>query len=129
MSSHCLRIADVHSLQWHLHIINNSTFTHSSYMTQKTSCFTTHIKSMQYEDNFSPWQKKIFDYEITHHSLSLKPDHINHIQVYSESFNSPHCEHFELFHHEFMQSDHDMNIVAVIILLLNDKSLVKKLRR
>jgi hypothetical protein len=48
--------------------------------------------------------------------------------VYPGSFNPPYREHFELFRHRFGKAGRDMNTIAAIVLPLDNKSLVKKLR-
>jgi hypothetical protein len=94
-------------------------------MASETRGLATYINDIHYGDSFVP-QKEIFDYGIAHRPPCLKYGCINRILVYPGCFNPPHRGHFELLCHGF-KSGHDMNIIAAIILPLDDKVLVKKL--
>jgi hypothetical protein len=48
--------------------------------------------------------------------------------VYPGSFNPPYYRHFKLLRHRFGEAGRDMNTIIAIVLLLNNESLVKKLR-
>lgn len=87
-----------------------------------------YIESIHYGDDFTSWGRKIFDYGITHRSPSLESGRINRILVYPGSFNPPYRRHFGLLCHGFLEGSRDMNMVAAIVLPLDDESLVKKLR-
>jgi hypothetical protein len=65
-------------------------------MTTETSCLTTYIASIHYRDDFLSRRGKIFDYEITHDSPTLRPGRINRILMYPGPFNPPHRGLFEL---------------------------------
>jgi len=96
-------------------------------MAPKYSPLATYIESIHYGDDFPYSRGPIFDYGITHPSPTLRSDRINSILVYPGSFNPPHRGHFELLRHGFMKSGRDMNIIAAVVLPLDDESLVKKL--
>jgi hypothetical protein len=97
-------------------------------MAPEIRCLATYIKNMHYGDDFIPRKKEFFDYGIAHRSPCLKFGRINRILVNPGFFNPPHRGHFELLYHGFMESVCDMNIMVAIVLLLDDESLVRKLR-
>ena len=76
----------------------------------------------------SSLQKRVFDYGICHRLVRLKADRINHVLVFPGSFNPPHRGHQELLSHAYSQcqSRTGLNVVAAIILPLDDASLTKK---
>ncbi len=96
-------------------------------MASKTRNLATYIERIHYGDDFDPFRGKIFDYGIAHRSPYLEFGRMNRILVYPGSFNPPHRGHFELLRHGFGQSGRDMNIIAAIVLPLDDDSLMRKL--
>lgn len=96
-------------------------------MEPKTRCLAPYIESIHYGDSRTPFSKQIFDYGITHRSPSLKFGCINRILVYPGSFNPPHLAHVEILRNGFTKSGRDMNIIAAIILPLDDEYCKRKL--
>jgi hypothetical protein len=68
---------------------------------------------------------KIFDYGITHFPPLLRRNR-SRILFYPGSFNSLHRGHRALLEHGFGQNGEDVNIIAAIILPLDDESLGRK---
>lgn len=94
-----------------------------------SKCLETYIKQIRYGDDFPHSQRVIFNAGSTHHSPILKAGCINRILLYPGSFNPPHLGHFELLRHGFWRSGRDMNLVAAIVVPLDDNSLRFKFRR
>ncbi|KAI9668926.1 MAG: hypothetical protein M1829_005238 [Trizodia sp. TS-e1964] len=68
----------------------------------------------------------VFNASTTHPQPMLRSDRPNKILLYPDSFNPPHLGHFELLRHGFFKSGADMNLIAAIVLPLNDSSLERK---
>ena len=90
----------------------------------KTGSLADYIRQIHYGDYSF---ERIFDYGITHRPPQLRSDRINRILLYPGSFNPPHRGHLELLHHGFTKSGRDFNIVAAMVLCLDDEALIKKL--
>jgi hypothetical protein len=80
-------------------------------MALEIRCLATYIKSIHYRDDFAPWQNRIFDYGITHHSPSLKSGRISRILIYPRSFNPPYYKHFKLLYYRFEKGGRNINII------------------
>ena len=59
-------------------------------------------------------------------SVELDIDRVNHILLYTGSFNPPHRGHLAVLEHAFGQMSRELNIVAAIIIPISDESLKKK---
>lgn len=88
----------------------------------KTSSLADYIEQINFPDYYF---NVVSDYGLTHRPLQLRSDRINHILVFPGSFNPPHLAHLELLRYGLTKSGCDLNIVAAIILFLDDKSLVE----
>jgi hypothetical protein len=97
-------------------------------MAPKTKSLAAFIESIHYGDGFSPCREEVFDYGVTHYVPRLETGRINRILIYPGSFNPPHRGHFELLSHGFWKSGQDMNIVAAMIIPLDDEKLTEKLK-
>jgi len=93
---------------------------------QKPSYLSYYIEHALYVEEGAVFQKPIFDPGICHTPPDLKPNCINHILLYPGSFNPSHLGHVALLNHG-MSAGHDLNIIAAIIVPLDDKSLDRKL--
>ncbi|KAL8988115.1 MAG: hypothetical protein Q9169_008610 [Polycauliona sp. 2 TL-2023] len=71
---------------------------------------------------------RIFDRGICHTSPILHSGRCNRILMYPGSFNPPHHGHLELLQHAFGDCGSDLNVIAAIIVPLNDNSLERKTR-
>lgn len=69
---------------------------------------------------------RIFDYGFAHTAPSLEKDQLNRILVYPGSFNPPHIGHRDLLDYAFHNSSRDLNVIAAIILPLDEDSLARK---
>lgn len=88
----------------------------------KTSSLEDYIRQIHYGDYCF---ERIFDHGLSHRPPQLRSDRINRILVHPGSFNPPHLGHLELLRHGFTYSGRDYNIVAAIVVFLDDKSLIK----
>lgn len=92
-------------------------------MEQMSSCLSTYIEQVLYGHDYPRSRNKIFDRGIYQFSPILEHGRINRILFYPGCFNPPHLGHLELLRHGFMESGRDLNIVAAIVLPLDDESL------
>ena len=93
---------------------------------RNTAGLERYISKIYYGRSFP--QERIFDYGITHRPPMLVSDRSNRILLYPGSFNPPYLGHQELLRHGFSRSGSDLNIIAAIVLPLDDASLIPKLR-
>lgn len=87
-------------------------------------CLSTYIAKVHYGTSFG--HETIFDYGLAHISPYLKRDQINRILVYPGSFNPPHVGHQASLSYAFNNSGCGLNLIAAIILPLDDNSLIMK---
>ena len=76
----------------------------------------------------SPPLNQIFGYGPAHYQPVLRTGRVNRILLYPGCFNPPHLGHYELLRKAFWGSGRDMNLVAAIVVPLDDALLRAKLR-
>jgi hypothetical protein len=96
-------------------------------MERNTADLGCYVSRIHYGRSFLI-QERIFDYGIMHRPPMLVSDRSNRILVYPGSFNPPHLRHQELLCHGFSRSRSDLNIIAAIVLPLDDASLISKFK-
>lgn len=98
-------------------------------MERSTTGLGSYISAIHYGDSASAlFEERIFDYGITHRPPQLVSDRCNRILLYPGSFNPPHLGHQELLRHAFSRSGSDLNIIAAIVLPLDDTALAWKFK-
>ena len=95
-------------------------------MGRKTADLGHYIAISHYGDSM-PFSHRVFDQGITHPRPRLERDRTNRILLYPGSFNPPHRGHEALLQQAFAGSK-DINVIAAIILPLDDDSIEKKCR-
>ncbi|KAF2252758.1 hypothetical protein BU26DRAFT_208745 [Trematosphaeria pertusa] len=95
-------------------------------MDHKTADLGSYIESSHYGHFVSFNRGRVFDQGITHLRPQLESDRTNRILLYPGCFNPPH-RHEALLQHAFANSQ-DINIIAAIILPLDDDSIEAKCR-
>ncbi len=95
-------------------------------MPPKSRSLATYIERIHYGDHFCYGRERIFDYEFSHTSSLVIPGRINRILLYPGSFNPSHLSYLALLSHTFAESGGDLNIIAAIVLPLDDSSLTRK---
>ena len=98
-------------------------------MPSTTAALSPYIGKIIYEYEYNEGRfprEHIFDYGIAHGAPVLERGHTNRILVYPGSFNPPHNGHVALLRQALHNSGSDLNIIAAIILPLDDDSLEKK---
>lgn len=97
------------------------------HMSTKTICLEPYIlECYQGRTSSGYLLELVFDRGITHYPPSLRSDRTNRILIYPGCFNPPHHGHLELLRHGFAKSGY--NIVAAIVIPLDDNKLVSKSR-
>ena len=79
-----------------------------------------------YNEGYFP-QGRIFDYGIAHQAPAIERGQTSRILVYPGAFNPPHNGHSALLHQALTKSGRDANIIAAIILPIDDERLKSKL--
>ena len=101
-------------------------------MPSTTAALSPYIEKIIYEYECNEGRfprERIFDYGIAHEAPVLERGHTNRILVYPGSFNPPHNGHVALLRQALNNSGSDVNIIAAIILPLDDNSLHSRLAR
>ncbi|EXJ86726.1 hypothetical protein A1O3_03679 [Capronia epimyces CBS 606.96] len=98
--------------------LNRTTINHN------TAPLGSYIEKAYYGDS-NPFNEAIFDQGITHRPPQLESDRTNRILLYPGSFNPPHVGHWALLDHA-LASSQDINIIAAIILPLDDDRVIEK---
>jgi hypothetical protein len=100
-------------------------------MERKTADLQSYIVKIYFGHDYQfrgPIFDPIFDYGITHRPPVLTSGRTNRILVYPGSFNPPHLGHQELLRHGFSRNGGDLNIIAAIVVPLDDERLASKFR-
>jgi hypothetical protein len=98
-------------------------------MDGKSADLGCYIENCHYGDSTPFFRRNsIFDMGITHIRPRLDKSRTNRILVYPGSFNPPHHGHLALLGHAFASSCDDINVIAAIILPLDDKDVDRKCR-
>ena len=84
-----------------------------------TARLSTYIEKAHHETG-SFRRERIFDYGLAHTAPYLERDRVNRILVYPGSFNPPHNGHNTSLSHAFNNSGCDLNLIAAIIIPLDD---------
>jgi hypothetical protein len=98
-------------------------------MGSKTADFGRYIENCRYGDYLPTFSgDQVFGRGLTHYRPRLETTQTNRILLYPGSFNPPHHGHLALLSHAFESSRDDINIIAAIILPLDDDCVEEKCR-
>ena len=91
-------------------------------MSSTSAGLSPYIEKILYNQSHFP-REPIFDYGIAHEAPILKSGQVCRILLYPGAFNPPHNGHSALLHQALNNSGRDANIIAAIILPIDDDRL------
>ncbi|KAK2873278.1 hypothetical protein FQN49_002468 [Arthroderma sp. PD_2] len=86
----------------------------------------SYISNIHYDGLRAAFNKEIFGRGISHYPPVLKANRSNRILLYPGCFNPPHRGHLQLLQHAFENSGDDVNIIAAIVLPVDDDKVIWK---
>lgn len=96
-------------------------------MAEKYESLSHYIATCHFNTPVVFGRDQIFDYGLSHQTPMLRSNRINRILLYAGSFNPPHRGHEALLHRA-LECSEDINVIAAIVLPLDDRAVEAKCR-